>query len=341
MGTTRRAMQLRYGRRRRAVDRVASVALLLMTVLVSVAGCGGGSPQEQPSTAAQAPVNITVGAVPIVDVAPLYLGVEKGFFAHEHLNVTIKLAQGGAVIIPALVAGDYQFGFTNTVSLILGVANGLPLRVVSAGEQDGSNPKNDTWAILVKSGSPIAQCKDLEGKTIAINTLKNIGEVTVKASCDKPGVDVTKFKLVEMNFPDQLPALLKGQIDAMWTTEPFATQAKQGGASVFSYNVVEVEPHLAFGVYFTSASYRSQNGGIVQRFTAAMNNALDYATAHPADARAAVGTYTTVAAPILQQMVLPSWSHTLDTASIDRMAGRMVKYGLIGAAPNMKPVYPS
>lgn len=314
------------------------IGAVLVVPLISITACGGSSGQPA-AVVSQAPVDITVGAVPIVDVAPLYLGVQKGFFADEHLNVTIKLAQGGAVIIPALVAGDYQFGYTNTVSLILGIAHGLKLKVVSPGVQDGSNPNNDTWAILVKSGSSITQCKDLEGKTIAINTLKNIGEVTVKASCDKPGVDVSKFKLIEMNFPGQLPALLKGQIDAMWTTEPFSTQAKQGGASVFSYNVVATEPHMTFGEYFTTASYLSQNPGIVKRFAAAMDRSLDYATAHPDETRAIVATYTNVATPVLQGMVLPYWSHDLNTASIDRMAGRMVKYGLISSVPDLNPVY--
>src|SRR5207302_7119218 len=188
------------------------------------------------------------------------------------------------------VSGDYQFGFSNLISEILAQQKGLKLKIVSQGVQAGADPNSDSWAILTLS-SAITQCKDLEGKTIAVNTLKNIGEVSIKASCDKSGVDVSKFKLIEMNFPDMLPALQAGRIDAMWSAEPFVTQAKQAGAHVISYNVVAVQSHLPVATYFATADYAAKNPGIVKRFIAAVNKSLDYANAHLSEVRTMVNTY--------------------------------------------------
>lgn len=309
-----------------------------LAAFAAVAMAAAACSAEPPARPGQ-PDRITVGLISIVDVAPIYLGIKQGFFKEQNLNVTPKLAQGGAAIVPAVVSGDYQFGFSNNVSLLLATSQGLKLKIVSQGTQAGSDSSADSWAILVKSGSPLTSCKDLEGKTIAVNTLKNIGEISVKAACDKAGADVSRFKLIEMNFPEMLPALNRGQIDAMWTAEPFTTQAKQGGAKVLSYNMVATEPHLSVASYFTSESYARQNPGIVRRFIAAINKSLDYATAHVGEMRAIVNTYAKIADTVLPAMVLPYFSHDLNKPSVDRLAGLMVKYGMLASKPSLKNLY--
>ena len=307
-------------------------------LLLGVVACGGASSPPAASPSALTPVTLTVGVIPIVDVAPIYLGVKQGFFDEQKLTLNLKLAQGGAAVIPAAVSGDYQFGFSNLVSEILAEQRGLKLKIVSQGVQATDNPNSDPWAILTLN-SAITQCKDLEGKTIAVNTLKNIGEVSIKAACDKGGVDVSKFKLIEMNFPDMLPAMQKGQIDAMWTAEPFSTQAKLAGAKVLSYNVVAVAPHLTVATYFATADYAAQNPGIVKRFVAAVNKSLDYANAHLSEVRSIVNTYAKIADAVLQAMVLPYWSHDLNKPSIAKLADLMVKYGLMPSKPDLNQMY--
>ncbi len=298
----------------------------------------GGSPQPAASASALTPVTLTVGVLPVVDVAPLFLGVKQGFFDEQKLTINMKLGQGGAAVIPAAVSGDYQFGFSNLVSEILAEQKGLKLKIVSQGVQAGSDPNSDAWAILTLNPA-LSKCKDLEGKTIAVNTLKNIGEVSIKAACDTGGVDVSKFKLLEMNFPDMLPALQKGQIDAMWTAEPFATQAKLAGAKVLSYNIVAVAPHLTVATYFATADYAAQNPGVVKRFVAAVNKSLDYANAHTSEVRAIVNSYAKIPDAVLQAMVLPYWSHDLNKPSIAKLADLMVKYGLMPGKPDLNQMY--
>ncbi len=308
------------------------------SLLLGLAACGGPGSQAATTPTPLTPVTLTVGVIPIVDVAPIYLGVKQGFFNEQKLTLNLKLAQGGAAIIPAAVSGDYQFGFSNLVSEILAQQKGLKLKIVSQGSQAGSDPNSDAWAILTLNPA-ITQCKDLQGKTIAVNTLKNIGEVSIKAACDKSGVDVSKFKLIEMNFPNMLPAMQKGQIDAMWTAEPFTTQAKQAGSKVLSYNVVAVAPHLTVATYFATADYAKQNPDIVKRFVAAINKSLDYANAHTSEVRAIVNTYAKIPDVALQAMVLPYWSHDLNKPTITKLADLMVKYGLMTSKPDLNQMY--
>ena len=198
----------------------ALVLVCVMGLVVAACGSDGNNDNKSASgsgtTAASGTMTkIKVGVVPVVDVAPLYLGIKKGFFKDEGLDVTPVVAQGGAAIIPAVVNGDQEIGFSNIVSLLLGQTHNLPVQVISQGIQATDDPNNDTAAVAVAKDSPIKTVKDLEGKTIAINTLKNISELTVKAALDGQGVDVSKLKFVEVPLPDMV-----GQLQPTASTPP-------------------------------------------------------------------------------------------------------------------------
>src|SRR5262245_43656042 len=62
---------------------------------------------------------VTVGVIPIADTAALYLGDSLGYFEEAGLDLTIETAESGAAIAPAVVSGDYQFGFSNNLSLLV------------------------------------------------------------------------------------------------------------------------------------------------------------------------------------------------------------------------------
>jgi NitT/TauT family transport system substrate-binding protein len=84
--------------------------------VAATTACGSSTPTT--STPANGPDNVSAGVIAIVDVAPIYLGKEKGFFSTRNINLTLTTAQGGAVIIPQVVARQFDFGFSNVVSLL-------------------------------------------------------------------------------------------------------------------------------------------------------------------------------------------------------------------------------
>src|SRR5699024_12497246 len=75
---------------------------------------------------------VSSGVIPIVDVAPIYLGAKEGIFEEHGLELDLTLAQGGAAIIPAVQSGDYDFGVSNVTSLVIVILLVLPLLLVVA-----------------------------------------------------------------------------------------------------------------------------------------------------------------------------------------------------------------
>jgi NitT/TauT family transport system substrate-binding protein len=167
----------------------ATAAVALATTLAACGGDGGSSDTSSSGSGSGEMRSIKVGAIPIVDVAPIYLGVEQGFFKSEGLDVKLELAQGGAAIVPAVMSGQYQFGFSNTTSLLLASSQGLPLKVLTAGAVSTGKTGADFGAVVAMPDSGIKSAADLAGKTVAVNTLRNIGDTTVRAVIDKAGAD--------------------------------------------------------------------------------------------------------------------------------------------------------
>jgi NitT/TauT family transport system substrate-binding protein len=276
-----------------------------------------------------------VGVIPIADVAPLYLGVKKGFFKQEKLTIKPQLAEGGAAITPAVVSGDFQIGFSNTISLLIAASKNLPVEIISQGVLAGKTEK-EAWAdLLVLKDGPIRSAKDLEGKTIAVNTLNNICEVTIKASLEKEGVAVDELKFTEVPFPDMNAALESERVDGACVVEPFVSQGKAGKARGIDPFYVRTAPDLTVATYFTSKQYAQKNPDVVKRFTTAMNKSLEYAQSHPEEVRKVLLDYTEIPPEAAEQIKLPVWRPDLNRPTIERLSQLSKKYGLIEEEPNL------
>jgi NitT/TauT family transport system substrate-binding protein len=303
---------------------------LAVALVVFAVGCGGGGGK---SSEAGKPATIKVGLIPIVDTAPLFLGIKKGFFKQEKLNVKTQFAAGGAVILPSVLRGDFDFGFSNNVSLFIAQSKNLPIKIVTQGVLAG---KQGFGQLLVKKGGPIKSVKDLEGgKTVAVNTLNNICDVTIRATLEKKGVDVSGMKFQEIEFPDMLQPLKAGRIDAACEVEPFVTLgAQQGNVPIDSF-YTDFSPDLSVATYFTTDREIQQNKDVVDRFIRAMNKSLDYAGTHSAEVRQIIPTYTKVPPAAAKVIKLPAWNSDLNRNTLAELGQATAKYGHIPSPPNL------
>jgi NitT/TauT family transport system substrate-binding protein len=312
----------------------------LLLALVCAAGAGGCGDDDENGGGGggggeAGPTTLKVGVIPIADVAPLYLGMKNGFFDEVQLKIDPQLAEGGAAITPAVLSGDFQIGFSNTISLLIAASQDLPVQIISQGVLAGKT-EEEAWAdLLVLKDGPIKEPKDLEGKTIAVNTLKNICEVTIKASLEQEGVAVDKLKFAEVPFPDMNPALEAGRVDGACVVEPFVSQGKAGKARGIDPFYVRTAPDLTVATYFTSTQYAEQNGDVVDRFVDAMNKSLTYAQSHPDEVRQVLLDYTEIPPEAVEQIKLPVWRPDLNEPTIEKLSELSLKYGLIEEQPDL------
>ncbi|MFB4299194.1 ABC transporter substrate-binding protein [Actinomadura sp. NTSP31] len=313
-------------------------ALAAASVLLLAAACGGGGGSSGAS--GKGPATVKVSVIPIVDVAPIYLGAQQGFFAEQKLKLQFETAQGGAAIVPAVVSGQVDFGFSNYTSLVLARSKGLPLKVVAPGNASTGAGKKDFGGVVVKSGSPIRTAKDLVGKRVAVNTLNNINDTTVRASIRKAGGDPKNVKFTELAFPDMLAALDKGNVDAVQVVEPFLTTALKNGGRLVASNYVDTAPNLSIAAYFTSQKTAASKPGLVKRFAAAMRKSLQYADQNPDAVRKILGTYTKIDTSVASALTLPKFPAQVDQAGLQTLENLAVQDGLVEKAPDVKDLLP-
>lgn len=313
-------------------------AALAATSVLLLAACGGGGGTSNAS--GKGPATVKVSVIPIVDVAPVYLGNQQGFFAEQKLRLRFETAQGGAAIVPAVVSGQVDFGFSNYTSLVLARSKGLPLKVVAPGNASTGVDRKDFGGVVVKSGSPIRTAKDLAGKRVAVNTLNNINDTTVRASIRKDGGDAGNVKFTELAFPDMLAALDKGNVDAVQVVEPFLTTALKNGGRLVASNYVDTAPDLTIAAYFTSQKTAASKPDLVKRFAAAMQKSLRYADQHPEAVRKILGTYTKIDPSVAGALTLPKFPTQVNGTGLRTLENLAVQDGLITKAPDAEELLP-
>lgn len=318
-----------------------SAGLTAGALLLVATACGSSDDGSSQAGASSGGVTtVKVGLIPIVDVAPLYLGQKQGFFEKQGLKLEFTTAQGGAAIVPGVASGQFQFGFSNVTSLMVAQSNGVPVKAVANGIASTGVAGKDFGALMVMKGSPLKSPKELEGKKVAINTLKNINETAVRESVRKAGGDPDKVNFVELAF-DQMPAALdQGQIDAAMVVEPAtATIKSQDGVEIAS-PLVDVAPNLTVAMYFASTQYAQQNPEVVKKFQDATAESLAYADAHPDEARQIITTYTKIPADVLAKVTLPKWPAEANRSSIEALMKLGETDGLFKKTPDLDALLP-
>ncbi|UQU62174.1 ABC transporter substrate-binding protein [Couchioplanes caeruleus] len=311
--------------------------LAVLTLAAAGAGCGS----DDPGAGSGGADKVKVGVIPIVDVAPIYLGQQKGFFASRRIELTMESGQGGAAIVPGVVSGQFQFGFSNITSLLVAQTRNVPIKVVANGVASTGQAGKDFGGVTVRRDSPITKAADLAGKKIAVNTLKNIGDTTVRESVRKAGGDPAGITFVEMPFANMPAALQAGQVDAAWVVEPSLSAVTAAGGRVVAWNYVDAAPDLTVAAYFASTKLIADDADLVKRFTDAMNESLSYADAHPDEVRAVLGSYTKIDPKARAALTLPKWPTAINKVSVETLAKLGEQDGIFaGATPDLTKILP-
>jgi NitT/TauT family transport system substrate-binding protein len=280
-------------------------------------------------------VTITVDTLPISNGLPLDLGIAKGFFDKQGITIKKSVLQSGNDIVLALANNNGDIGYLGYVPMMIARTSGIPFTLVAASEVEGTSVDDNWQNILVKGSSSIRTPADLAGKTIAVNALKGVGEVVIKAALKKDGVDPNSIKLLPLPFPSMRAALSNGQVDAIWTPEPFLSQALTlDGARIVMAPGPTLGNFFPNGGYGALQSWVTKNSALAAKFRTAINESLTYAQAHPDEIRALLPAAT-------NNVRLPIWTTTIDRAQLLTLAKDAKEFGVITSLPNFTQLFPS
>jgi NitT/TauT family transport system substrate-binding protein len=268
----------------------------------------------------------------IVDNAPMFVAMERGFFKAAGLELETLPMAGGAVIVQGVTSGDLQIGWTNVISLYQAHVEGFDFKFIAGGATNVKGT-NDTHALLVAKSSPINSAKDLEGKTVAVNTLNNIVHLMAMAWLDKNGASSAKVKFVEIPFPQMEAALLAGKIDAASAHEPFPSAAlAKGVVRVLANPWSGVIGKFLIASWFASEKWLQKNKQTAQAFIAALNRGIDAVGADPKGSRDAIAKWTGLKPDLAGKIPLPVFERGVSEKDLQVTIDLTQKYKLIPRA---------
>jgi NitT/TauT family transport system substrate-binding protein len=261
------------------------------SVLAAAALLVGGAS----TTAAQSPTVVKVATTPLDSGAEVYYAQELGLFKKAGLEVQITSLSNGSAVAAGVASGAIDIAQGSIPSLAAAHDRGVPFVLVAPGALYSS--KSPTSALVVAKNSPIRTARDLAGRTLANNGLKNIGEVAADAWIAQNGGDASALRVIEMPMPQMQDALSSGRIDAAIIVEPELSKALHADARLLAPAYSAIASDFMIGAYFSTSDWAKQHPELVKKFDAAIREAGQWANNPANHARSAqiLAQYTKIA----------------------------------------------
>jgi len=258
--------------------------------------------------------DVSIGYSPLLINAPFYVGIEKGYFADEGINLKLQRIGQGADVLTQTAAGNFDLGSAgigaagfNLAGAALKEKKEVPFEVVSPLHTE--RPPAATPLVVSKArkdAGEITKVADLKGKKVAVNNRGSATEYWLYLALATGGLTMKDITLQTMSFNDMPAALQNKGIDGAMLGEPLTTQAKdQGLVSVLTDTFTNGE--AATAVYWNRDWARKNPqlaDGFLNAFYKAANEMEKGGWDDPADL-AIIEKYTTVPADVIKRASRP------------------------------------
>jgi len=312
------------------------VALVPISASLLIAGCGGGGSSAGGKS-------VSVGVSSLVDLAPIFLGEQKGFFKDVGLSLNIKVQASGSATLAGITSGSLDVGYSNTTSLLIAQGQGLNFRIVCSAAEIGPTAAQDDSGVMVRSDSSIRTAADLDGKTIGVNTLKSGGVLATQLTLKKAGVNLDDVHFVEIPRAGAVQAVVSKRIDALADVEPLPTLAEKSKLRkvIGEWSWAVGLPGASTGVFFTSSKHLASNKNQVDKFRQAMLKSLAYATTHTGEARKVLTAKLKIEPSIAAAVALPQWKGQVGKKFMGMLAQSIKTEGLADKTTDITPLFDS
>jgi NitT/TauT family transport system substrate-binding protein len=213
---------------------------------------------------ARAADTVTVGTVgqASANLWPVFIGVNKGFFAAENLKIDVVYVQSSAQLVQQITAGSLDICMsTGLVDPLRAIAMGAPIAIVRVEVQA------PPYSLLSKPS--INRIKELKGKVISLGGPKDITRIYVERMLEPNGVKPGEFDMVFAGATAaRASALLAGAVDAAILLPPFNFQAAAAGFNDLGLTIDYVK-ELPFSGTVVNIRWAAAQKPILQRLLAA------------------------------------------------------------------------
>jgi NitT/TauT family transport system substrate-binding protein len=252
----------------------------LLALLAAVAVAGSAQAQDK----------VRVGVFPVASTLPLFVGIERGFFKEQGIEIEMTRLIGGPPNVAALIGNQID------VSAVLVTIEGMNANLKKPGvamyiSLNSQNAKYQMEQFVVRRGLEVKTLADLKGKKIM--SAPGPANVTMaRAALAASGLKEGEYQLDQLDMGQHVNAMTAGTFDAGYTLEPNATLMRKAGVAttleagvIAKYVLGDPHANAWVGGCALSTDFIRSRPDVARRFTAGWAKAVKFINDSPDEAR--------------------------------------------------------
>jgi NitT/TauT family transport system substrate-binding protein len=307
------------------------VSGLLRVLVFLLALVAPGSFAEPQDATPRPPAILRVETIPTDNATPILYAQRAGLFAKAGIDVRIDKAGSGAAIAAAVLAGSFDIGLSNLVTLMSAHVRGVGFTLLApAGIYRSTTPFSE---LVVARDSPARTGKDLDGKTIGTPALDSLSTLVVSAWVDRHGGDSRTLKYVEIPINAMQAALEEHRIDAsMMNDTPLSTALASGTVRIFAPAMDAVAPEFPYTGWFAASDWAAKHRDLVAAFARVVGTATAYTNAHHRETAEMLAAFSGLPLDVIERSNRSEAGTVLRLSEIQPLIDLAAKYKIIPQA---------
>jgi NitT/TauT family transport system substrate-binding protein len=257
-------------------------------------------------------------------IAAVLYARDAKLFERAGLEVAIEKQNSGAAIAAAVTSGTYDLGTSSLISLLNARQRGFAFSLIAPGA--AYDAKSPISQLLVANDSAIRAAADLNGKTVAIQSLADLDTIATRAWVDQHGGDSKTLRFVEIPMSAKAAALDAHRVDAAIVGQPYLTEALNSGKiRVLASALSSVASRFCQSAWFATTAWFVAHRQAAAKFAGVISMANSYTNGHHAEVAPLLAQFSHFGSAELRGVLGTS----LNAADIQPVIDIAVKYHLI------------
>jgi ABC-type nitrate/sulfonate/bicarbonate transport system substrate-binding protein len=263
----------------------------------------------------------------------IHFGVERGFFAEENIDLTVRVIYGGPEIAAAYDSGDLKIGELGTPPGVTAIGHGKRFKIIGSGFQRGVG-------LFFLAGKGISDWNDLRAKTVGALSIGScsywyLRELLTQHDID-PDRDLT-IRGLGPDYPRQLELFAKDEIVGLLSPEPNGALGEADGVLSNWGDVLSLAdvPKLQWIIQVANQDFLRSEPEVVRRVLRAAQRATRYLGEHPDELIAYTAQFYGIphrvaAVAVRRELPFLHFDGQLDHAGLEQAIALQHRLGAIG-----------